>query len=92
MTQIDLLPGALSERPLNGSTVGPTLHCLIARQFSLLRQGDRHWYESDVPPSSFSREQLTALRGATLARVLCDNSDEIYHIQPRAFITIDVFL
>ncbi|KAG8258779.1 hypothetical protein J6590_024091 [Homalodisca vitripennis] len=93
VSDIDLLPGALSERPLNGSTVGPTLHCLLARQFSLLRAGDRHWYESDVPPSSFTREQLKAVRGgATLARIICDNTDDMAVVQPRAFLTVDPYL
>ncbi|XP_054258941.1 uncharacterized protein LOC128983605 [Macrosteles quadrilineatus] len=93
VSDIDLLSGALSERPVNGSTVGPTLHCLLARQFSLLRSGDRHWYESDVPPSSLTREQLKAVRrGATLARIICDNSDDIHTIQPQAFLTPDPYL
>lgn len=93
MSEIDLLSGLLAERPINGSTVGPTLHCLLARQFDALRRGDRHWFENDVPPSSFSRSQLKAIRrGATLARIICDNSDDIDAVQPRAFVTIDPFL
>jgi len=93
VTDIDILPGALSERPVNGSTIGPTLQCLLGRQFSLLRAGDRHWYESDVPPSHFTRSQLKALRGgATLARIICDNSDDFGKVQPQAFLTTDPFL
>lgn len=52
---IDLFTGALAETPLKGAVVGPTIGCILAHQFSLLRKSDRFWYENDVPPSSFSR-------------------------------------
>jgi hypothetical protein len=39
------------------------------------KTGDRYWYENDIPPSSFSREQLAELRKTTLAQVnaLCSS-------------------
>ena len=52
---IDLFTGALAETPLKGAVVGPTIGCILAHQFSLLRKSDRFWYENDVPPSSFSK-------------------------------------
>lgn len=52
---IDLFTGALAETPLKGAVVGPTMGCILAHQFSLLRKSDRFWYENDVPPSSFTR-------------------------------------
>lgn len=52
---IDLFTGGLAETPLKGAVVGPTIGCILAHQFSLLRKSDRFWYENDVPPSSFSR-------------------------------------
>lgn len=75
-----------------GAVVGPTLACLLGRQFHYLRRGDRYWYENDLPPSSFSQEQLNEIRKVTLARVICDNSDAIREIQPQVFLDKDPFL
>ena len=33
------------------------------------KTGDRYWYENDIPPSSFTREQLAEIRKTTLAQV-----------------------
>ena len=56
---VDLFTGELAETPLKGAVVGPTLGCILAHQFSLLRKSDRFWYENDVPPSSFTRGRFT---------------------------------
>ncbi len=42
----------------------------------------RFWYEN---PGSFSPAQLTQLKQASLARVLCDNSDNITRVQSDVF-------
>ncbi|XP_050958877.1 peroxidasin homolog [Labeo rohita] len=79
---IDLFPALMSEELVPGSRLGPTLMCLLATQFKRLRDGDRFWYEN---PGSFSPAQLTQLKQASLARVLCDNSDNITRIQADVF-------
>ncbi|KAG8228883.1 hypothetical protein J437_LFUL007620 [Ladona fulva] len=89
---VDLFTGALAEEPAEGAMVGPTLACLLGRHFLALRRGDRYWYENDLPPSSFTREQLAEIRKATLARLICDNSDDITEVQPKAFLHIDPYL
>uniref|UniRef100_A0A0K8SGF7 Peroxidasin n=3 Tax=Lygus hesperus TaxID=30085 RepID=A0A0K8SGF7_LYGHE len=90
VSEIDLLSGALSEWVAEGSTVGPTLRCLLAKQFAATRSGDRHWVETEH--SGFSPTQLRVLRsGSSLARLICDNT-KLYAVQPNAFITFDPFL
>lgn len=80
---IDLYTGALSEKPLEGSILGPTITCLLLDQFYRIKHGDRFWYENPQKPQSFSPEQLMELRKTTLANIICDNADELHIIQKR---------
>ncbi|XP_022239909.1 peroxidase-like isoform X2 [Limulus polyphemus] len=86
---IDLIPGALSERHLPGALVGPTHACLIAEQFYRTRVGDRFWYENGNQSGSFTEGQLSEIRKVTLSRILCDNSDDLNNIQLKAFMLAD---
>uniref|UniRef100_A0A3Q3MD66 Peroxidasin n=1 Tax=Mastacembelus armatus TaxID=205130 RepID=A0A3Q3MD66_9TELE len=79
---IDLFPALMAEDLVPGSRLGPTLMCLLATQFRRLRDGDRFWYEN---PGVFTAAQLTQLKQASLARVLCDNGDNITRIQQDVF-------
>lgn len=88
---IDLLAGALLEKPALGTVFGPTLSCLLSLQFARLRNSDRFWYENDIPPSSLSLDQLQAVRRVTLAGLLC-TAGGISKSQPKAFIKEDPFL
>ena len=48
-----------------------------------VRTGDRLWYEEES--GGFSKPQLETIRKASLARVLCDNSDDVSVIQVEVF-------
>jgi len=58
---VDLFPAALSEKRIDGALVGPTFACLLARQFSDLRRGDRYWYENSGP-FRFSQGTFNAIQ------------------------------
>jgi len=86
LRDIDLYVGGISENPQAGSILGRTFTCIIARTFQRYRFGDRFWYERDDPYTGFTLEQLDSIRqGSSLAKIICDNSDNVKEIQPRVF-------
>lgn len=78
---IDLWSAGISEYPLPGALLGPVFSCIIGEQFSITRRSDRFWYENAGWPSQFTLEQLNEMRKSKLARLLCDNSDNLQTIQ-----------
>ncbi|XP_068625509.1 peroxidase-like isoform X2 [Battus philenor] len=70
---IDLVVGMMAEQPLPGSLLGPTASCLIKEQLWRTRSGDRYFYTHQDEAGGFSKRQLTELKRASLARLLCDN-------------------
>ncbi|KAJ8926678.1 hypothetical protein NQ314_020927 [Rhamnusium bicolor] len=82
---IDLFPGGMSERPLQGGLIGPTFACIIAIQFRQLRKCDRFWYENEDPVVRFTEPQLAEIRKVTLAKIICDNLDVLGDMQRAAF-------
>lgn len=88
---VDLLVGALMEKPLSGAIFGPTINCILALQFEKIRNSDRFWYENDIPPSSLNIDALKAVRDVTLSDLLCANN-AVQRSQPMAFYQLDSFL
>ncbi|XP_078362045.1 peroxidasin homolog [Oculina patagonica] len=82
---IDVFAGMLSENLQEGSQLGQTTTCVILRQLSNSRAADRFWYERNDPCTGFTLAQLTEIRKHTLARMICDNTDDVDRIQPRVF-------
>ncbi|CAG9787403.1 unnamed protein product [Diatraea saccharalis] len=81
---IDLFVGGVMEQAVHGSTLGHTFQCIVAEQFYRTRVGDRFFYDNSEMPHSFSTEQLRQLKKASIARLICDNTDVIY-VQRNAF-------
>ena len=79
---IDLWVGGLVEDVVDGAKVGPTFQCVIAEQFARTRAGDRFWYEND---GVFTPAQLREIQQANLARVICDNADDITEVPSDVF-------
>lgn len=66
---------------MEDSILGQTLTCLILDQFVRLKFGDRFWYENYDVNMGFTSEQLDEIRKISLAKIICENSDNVTHIQ-----------
>lgn len=80
---IDAFVGAILEDQVEGGRIGPTMRCLLIEQFRRVRDGDRFWYEN---PSTFKSAQLTQIRQASLARILCDAGDRMHEVPANVFV------
>ena len=56
---IDMFTGALSERYLPGSYLGPTNACILGNQFRSLKLGDRFFYENPFSTTGFTLGELS---------------------------------
>ncbi|KAG7174813.1 Chorion peroxidase-like 9 [Homarus americanus] len=86
VNDIDIFIGGIAERPRAGSLLGHTFLCIVGDQFARLRLGDRFYYENGGLASSFSEAQLEQIRKTSLARIMCDNSDNLEMMQPLVFV------
>ncbi len=72
---MDLWVGGLAEDTVPGSALGELFHTIVVRQFEVLRDGDRFWYER-----ALSNEEMNEVAGVTLADIIRRNTkigDEI---------------
>lgn len=49
------------------------------------RNGDRYFYNNHEQPSPFTKEQLAEINKVTLARIFCDNTNDIKVMQQDVF-------
>ncbi|XP_013166845.1 PREDICTED: peroxidase-like, partial [Papilio xuthus] len=82
---IDLFVGGIMEKSVKGSILGPTFQCIVAEQFYRTRIGDRFFYDNGEMPHSFTPEQLKEIKKASMARLICDNTDGVSYVQRKAF-------
>ena len=81
---LDLWVGGLAENRLPESLLGATFSCIFGLTFQAVRNGDRFWYERNI---QFGRQQRNEIKKGTMARIICDNSDNIRSIQPDVYLT-----
>jgi len=79
---IDLWVGGMLEKSVPGAQVGPTFSCILIEGFQHLRDGDRFWYERSLVMNQAQRDEI---KKTSLARVICDNADDITEIPEDAF-------
>ncbi|XP_013179276.1 PREDICTED: peroxidasin [Papilio xuthus] len=84
---IDVWVGGILEDQVEGGKIGPLFSCILIEQFKRLRDGDRFWYEN---PTTFKKEQLAQIKETSLARILCDNGDNIDTIGENVFLLPEV--
>jgi hypothetical protein len=77
--KIDLWVGGLAENHVSGGSVGPLFARIISDQFTRLRDGDRFWYQRDLP-----RDLVGKVEQVTLAEVIRQNS-HINNLQSNVF-------
>ncbi|KAG7309805.1 hypothetical protein JYU34_004307 [Plutella xylostella] len=82
---IDLFVGGSMERDVDGSILGHTFQCIVAEQFYRTRVGDRFFYDNGEMAHSFTPDQLKEIKKASMARLICDNTDGVQFIQRKAF-------
>ncbi len=75
-TDIDLYVGGLSEEKSQGSMLGKTFTCLVAKQFYNLKFGDRFFFTHVGPEVvfPFTDDQVVNIRMRTLRDLACDNT------------------
>lgn len=81
--------GGSLEAHVNGALAGPTFLCILTEQFYRTRVGDRYFYERGDADIAFTREQLNEIRKASMARLFCDNGNNIEQMQPAAFLRVN---
>lgn len=82
---VDVLVGGMAELPWDGALVGPTLRYIISEQLLRTRRADRYFYDNAEQPDPLTPEQLREINKSSLARIFCDNANELATMQPQAF-------
>jgi len=77
--------GLLAERAASGGLLGPTLNTILNRQFTILRDGDRFYYENDPV---LSEEEKAMIRKTTFHDIIMRNTgiklmqDNVFLMEP----------
>ncbi|KAK6617631.1 hypothetical protein RUM44_005219 [Polyplax serrata] len=82
---VELVVGGALEKLVPGTLSGPTYLCIMLEQFYRTRVADKYFYERGDHKGAFTPDQLIEIKKMSLARLMCDNGDNISSMQPRAF-------
>ena len=77
---IDIWVGALAEKHVTGTMVGPTIFAILKDQFERTRDGDRFWYQS-----YFDAATVQSLEQTTLTDIIRRNTPITTELQPNVF-------
>jgi hypothetical protein len=77
---IDIWMGALAENHVNGGQVGELIFTVLRDQFTRLRDGDRFWYQTYLPPA-----WVRNLESQTLATIIRRNAPIGHELQRDVF-------
>ncbi|KAH8331114.1 hypothetical protein KR067_011822 [Drosophila pandora] len=83
---VELSVGGSLEYHVPEALFGPTLLCVIGKQFLNTRRGDRFFFERENHSAGFTRDQLAEIRKVSLASLFCNNADYLHYIQPNVFV------
>ena len=72
---IDLFVAGMAESKVTGGLTGRTFTCILARQFSALKTGDRFFFTHKDQAGSFNQKQLRQIRSMKLRDIICQNTD-----------------
>ena len=85
INDVDLWVGGLAEPHLPGGCVGETFAAIIAKQFQLLRDGDRYWFEN--PYLEPTNDRMSKYRDTKLAEILARNTAPVVQWNEKTFFT-----
>ncbi|MBT8229372.1 MAG: T9SS type A sorting domain-containing protein [Bacteroidia bacterium] len=72
VNNVDAWVGMLSEKHLNGAIFGPLVMTIIEKQFQVLRDGDRFYFENDP---AFNSEDIDEIKNTSLHDIIMRNTD-----------------
>lgn len=78
---MDVWVAGLAEDPVQGSALGELFHSIVVRQFEVLRDGDRFWYERTL-----SNDEFADVDGVRLADIIRRNTNIGNEISDNVFI------
>ncbi|XP_058980010.1 peroxidase [Musca domestica] len=85
---VEITVGGSLESHVAGALAGPTFLCILTEQFYRTRVGDRFFFENGEKYVGFTPDQLAEIRKASMARLVCDNGNNIQSMQQKAFLLV----
>jgi hypothetical protein len=83
INDVDLWIAGLAESRLPGGCVGETFAAIITKQFQLLRDGDRFWFEN--PYLEPTNDRMSKYRDTKLADILARNTAPLVEWNEKTF-------